>query len=150
MEGTLVVQEERKTIDRFRDWYQQKVVDTHYAENFENWYAKKVEINKSLGEFKEVVCITVLSFFPEVSFMIPFIKPLREFGDKVSDVELALVVGGKRFIEGKFLDVDGSSKDVEIPDFNIEEIANDAAGLLNQTTSAYNEAGPEKTGGATK
>ena len=63
MDGTLVVNEERGKVNKFKQWYQQKIVDTGLSGSFEKREAPKFDFfiyNAKLewqGRWKKVVVL---------------------------------------------------------------------------------------------
>ena len=64
MTNTLVVKEDRKTIDKFRDWYKEKFIDTGKSQDLEAKIEKKAEMEKKVIKIAGAVATIVLLFCP--------------------------------------------------------------------------------------
>lgn len=140
MDGTLVVNEERGKVNKFKQWYQQKIVDTGLSGSFEKREAMVFDnMSKSVkfvGDSASVVC----SFIPGFQIAVPLCSTVGRLQSKFYKFGGNLVIQGKRFIEGKIIGVDGSSKDIIIPDFNSEQVLNTVNELANGAVSLVSEA----------
>ena len=138
MEGTLVVQEKRKTIDKFRDWYKQKVIDSELAVKFEKIIDSRTQVLKKKNDFLEKVLPSIVARIPDVAFLAPLIPVLSKVGKFKYDLEEAMIIKAKRFVENVFIGVDGSCLEVTPPTINFEGLDEDVetivAGIQNGTS----------------
>lgn len=122
MEGTLVVKEERGVINKFQNWYREKMIETNKAQEFEDKFVKTVDFISKAEEIKDKVGAVVIAFIPEVKFLAPLIPTMTKVKKKMYELEKNLVIKAKRGIEAKFIGVDGTNKDVVIPDMNVNDV----------------------------
>lgn len=125
MEGTLVVKEERGVVNKFQNWYKEKMIDTNKAQEFESKFTKTVDFVSKAEEVKDKIGTVVIGFIPEVKFLAPLIPALTKIKTKMFELEKNLVIKAKRGIEAKFIGVDGTNQDVVIPEMNVNEIVKD-------------------------
>lgn len=125
MEGTLVVKEERGVVSKFQNWYKEKMIDTNNAQVFEEKFTKAMDFVSKSESVKDKIGAVVIGFIPEVKFLAPLIPALSTIKSKMFELEKNLVIKAKRGIEAKFIGVDGTNKDVVIPDINVNEIVKD-------------------------
>lgn len=149
MQGTLVVEEPKSTIDKFRNWYQNKMIDSGKAANFEEKLEKYTEKQKTTIKLAGTVATIVLFFCPadgpvgEIcsALATPLLATLVE---KKSELLKKTVIGTKRVIEAKYLGVDGSSKDVIVPDFNFNDLTKDITDITTDVFKITNSKESEK------
>lgn len=141
MEGTLVVQEERKNINKFKNWYQEKIVDTKISEGIEKGLSGFVNVTTGMNTALEAIkggIVTVIS--PQLAaIFVPISAGLTALMNKIYTFEKDLIIKGKRYVEAKFIGVDGSSKDVVIPDTNYKEIEQTISGVSNNISNVMQE-----------
>ena len=142
--GTLVVNEDRKTIDKFRDWYKKKVVDSGISGMYEKGLNFTMKIQKGVNDVAGQVLPSVLAFVPEASFMAPIIPAITKVGNMVCDLEEKAVIGTKRFVEASFLGVDGSSKEVILPSVDLGKLGEGISNVTKDVMDAVNNVGKEE------
>ena len=127
MTNTLVVKEDRKTIDKFRDWYKEKFIDTGKSQDLEAKIEKKAEMEKKVIKIAGAVATIVLIFCPadgpvgEVCTVLatPLIAKLV---DIKTEMKKNAIIQNKRTFEAKIIKADGTNKDVKIPEFNLKDL----------------------------
>lgn len=136
MTGTVVVEEKRGVIEKFRNWYRTKFVETGKAQEFERKFDKGIEITKNTIYVVGGICTVALAIFPAdgpVGEAIALLatpalaKAVEAGGEIIKDV----VFGVKRGIEDNIVHADGKS---EI------NIAASPEELLNHAVNAMNSA----------
>lgn len=125
MEGTLVVTEERENVNKFKNWYKEKIVDKNISSGSEVVVDKAVKILNGVNRAEEVLGTTVIAFIPGGAVFIPLIKVASKIQREFLEFGKDSVIKGKRIIEANLIGVDGSSEKVVIPDFSIEKKGKD-------------------------
>lgn len=139
MEGTLVVQEDRKNVNKFKNWYKEKIVDTKIASGSEKVFSKVVDFSIGVNKFKDTVGTSIMAFIPEATIFIPLVKVASGAQRKIMDLSKNLVIKTKRGIEAKFIGVDGSNEDISIPDLKVDEVSKDVATSITDVGTAIKE-----------
>lgn len=126
VDGTIVVEENRSVIDKFRFWYKENVIDNGKSQEFEEKFDKGVEVAKNVVYVAGGVATVVLAICPvdgpvgEAIAVVatPLLAKVVEAGATlVKDV----VLGTKRVVEEKVVHENGTSDKVAITenlDFN--------------------------------
>ena len=117
--GSIVVKEDRQTVNKFQSWYQEKMIASGNAARFEKVISKVYDFNRSYTDVKGKVLPVIITFIPEASFLKPVIPVITKVEHKMYDLGENVLLGGKRFIEANFIGVDGSSKEVVLPDIDV-------------------------------
>ncbi len=130
MTDTVVVNENRSVLERFRNWYKEKLIDTGKAKDFEEKLDKKIEIEKKaiyiLGSIATVVLIFIPADGPVGEICAAVATPLlAELVSLKGKITKKVVLGAKRKLEADFIKADGSSDKIEVPDFDFNDITND-------------------------
>ena len=142
MEGTLVVKEERGVIDKFRSWYKEKIVDTGVSPVSEKIFVKSIEFfEKAQASYTNGAAVVLAIFAPEALGLVPCFKRFQKCSyDAVKSIGLK----AKRAMEGTFVGVDGSCKDVVIPEISFEQVLNDVkngASTVNDVMNSLDQGG---------
>jgi len=136
MENTIVLSEERSTIDKFKNWYKEKLIATGKTKNFEEKLDKSLKLEKNFIKIAGTVATIVLIFCPAdgpvgeicTALATPLLAKLVDLKEKIVK---SVVIGGKRKLEGTFIGADGSSKNIEVPEFDLNKLPNDFNNLKN-------------------
>ena len=122
MDGTLVVKENRNVINKFRDWYKEKIIETNKAQQFEDKFVKTVDFISKTQEIKSKIATTIIAFIPETKELASLVPKLVEIQKKITELGKNLVINSKRTFEAVFIGADGTNKDVIISDmFSVNE-----------------------------
>ena len=136
MEGSLVIQEERGTINKFRTWYKEKVIDTGKSQKVEKLYDDVINIVNSVDNTITNAASTIIGIiYPEVSSITQYVPALTKFKTKCLDFGKKAIINSKRFIEAKFIGVNGENKEVILPSFNTEQLGNDIKESIRDVTT---------------
>lgn len=135
MNGTLVVEEKRSIIDRFKNWYKTKVIDTGLSAKAEEFVDFATKIEKGFISVVGTVATVALMFCPADG---PFgeicsalaTPALVKLADLKGKAMKKILVGGKRKLEGTFIGEDGHSEKVEVPEIDIKTAVAEAKGLV--------------------
>ena len=134
MEGTIAIQEERSVVEKLKNWYQKKMIDSGRAAKLE----EGTDILMNLGNDIEKT-ITILGglvagvvLFPENPLLAVAVGAfIVKLGPKFVDLKWKLtekaVIKGKRATEAIVFGADGSSEKVTIPDLDLTKDAQDVA-----------------------
>lgn len=141
MESTIVLEEPRSVVDKFRNWYKEKVIDTGRAATTEEAIDRNIEIEKKVVKVAGTIATIVLLFCPAdgpvgeicTALATPLLVKLVELK---GDLTKKILIGGKRKFEADFIKEDGSSSKIEVPEFNLEEITKDFV-EVKQSTEAF-------------
>lgn len=146
--GSIVVKEDRQTVNKFQSWYQEKMIASGNAARFEKVISKVYDFNRSYTDVKGKVLPVIITFIPEASFLKPVIPVITKVEHKMYDLGENVLLGGKRFIEANFIGVDGSSKEVVLPDIDVKGLVDDAVQSVNVVKDAVDnyEMDSEKVG----
>ncbi len=137
MEGTIAIEEPRSVVDNFRQWYQEKLIDTGKAAKFEELTEKRVELDKKMVKAAGTIATVALVLCPldgpfgEIAVILAtpaLVKLVEAKGEFTKNA----VIGTKRDFETIYLGVDGSSKKVVLPDKNIVQNVNDLAAAAEE------------------
>ena len=137
--GTLAVTEKRGVVDKFRDFYQRKVVDTGTSASFEEMIDKQVEMEKTFVKVAGTIATIALIFYPADGpvgeILTALATPLLA---KVIDLKGNLVketvIGAKRNIEANYIGTDGRSEKVAVPDLNLIDSTHGISDLKDTAT----------------
>lgn len=135
MEGTLVVQEERGTINKFRNWYKEKIIDTGKSQNFEKTIDKNIDKFMKIECGKDNVVKIILPFIPYGNLVAPLIPTFQKIKGGIANIYKNSIIKSKRFIEAKFIGVNGENKEVILPSFNTEQLGNDIKESIRDVTT---------------
>lgn len=129
MEGTLVVKEERGIVNKFRNWYKERIVDTEISPNSEKVFVKVIDLwEKAQSLYTNGAAVVLTIFAPEALGLIPCFKRLQKYTyDAIKSVGLKT----KRAMEATFIGVDGSCKSVAIPEISFEQVLKDVKDGVN-------------------
>lgn len=136
MKDTVVIEEKRSVIDKFRNWYKEKLIDTGKAQSFEENLDKEIELEKQAIGIIGTIATVVLAFCPAdgpvgeicTALATPLLQSLVDLKGKITR---EVAIGGKRALEANLIKADGSSKQVQVADFNLESIATDLDDAIN-------------------
>lgn len=146
MKDTIVIEEPRSMIDKFRNWYQTKLIDTGKAQAFEENLEKEVELEKKAIGIIGTVATVVLAFCPAdgpigeicAALATPLLVALVDLKGKITK---EVAIGAKRAVEANIIKSDGSSKNVQVGEFNLEKIVADVQEVSNLTSQMETEFG---------
>ena len=146
VDGTIVVEENRSVIDKFRFWYKENVIDNGKAQDFEEKFDKGIDVAKNVVYVAGGVATIVLAICPvdgpvgEAIAVVatPLLAKVVEAGATlVKDA----VIGTKRVVEEKVVHENGSSDKVAITenlDFNkVAQEITDFKAVGNETIEAF-------------
>lgn len=143
-EGTAVIIEERSVLEKIRQWYSRKYIETGKSQKFEEKFHKSTDIqNKSvkfLGATANVIS-SVLSEDSKYKLAAEIVSDERVLNVKtiINNLLEKAVIGSKRYVEYNFFKVDGTSSQVQLPSENIIidtlEAAKDIKDLENKYTA---------------
>ena len=146
MEGTLVVNEERGKINKFQQWYQEKLVDTNISQKSEKVISGVSKFTGGAHKFIYDAAGAVCLFIPGAQIAAPICTFGGKLYSKFFEFSGNAVVGAKRFVEGKIIGVDGSSKDVVIPKLDAAKVTDEVKNVVSETATIVSEA---ESGGKT-
>ena len=119
MEGTLVVNESRTKINNFKQWYQEKIVDTKISKGFDNAVTFVKTAESVVYSTGTNVASLVLVCIPEPTAATKLAAGLVKVAGSIiaagKKLDSKIIIGTKHFIEGKLIGIDGTSKDIAIP-----------------------------------
>ena len=150
--NTLVVKEDRKTIDKFREWYKEEVIDTGKSQQFERMISKSFDLFPKVVEMAGKAVTVVLTLVPADGSLgetlailaSPF---LTRFAKAFAKEQKRNVLLAKRKFEAKFIGADGSCEDVEIPEAainNLGIIVEDVKGIVNVVLDSESRKGASR------
>jgi hypothetical protein len=124
MTSTIAIEEPRTVKDKFRDWYQTKMINTNKAQDFEAFIDKKIAVEKKVIQIVGTIATVALIFIPAdgpygeicAALATPILAKLVELK---GELEKKVILISKRAIEANFLGVDGTNKSIELPEGNI-------------------------------
>lgn len=150
MDGTIVVQEKRNVVDKFKNWYKEKMIDTGHSAKMEEGIADAIDLGADMFMLQCVIAsaaITIIAAIPSSGLSIPLggaitagiatVAPLlkemsKKFGTKAA-------IGTKRALEAIFIGENGQSENVEIKDIDITNDAiNTGAKIAQHGTNIVN------------
>ena len=150
VEGTIVLEENRSVIDKFRFWYKENIIDTNKAQEFEEKMDKGIEIAKTAVYVTGGVATVILAICPVdgpvgEAIAIAATPLLAKVVEAGATLIKDTVIGTKRFVEEKIVHENGASDNVSISenlsfDKVVEEI-NLVKNLGNETKDAINFGG---------
>lgn len=143
MENTIILNEDRNTINKFRNWYKEKLIDTGKSKKFEEKLDKSLALQKKAIAIAGSVATVVLIFCPAdgpvgeicTALATPLLVKLVDLKGKIIK---NVLIGGKRKLEADFIKSDGSSKKVQIPEFNLSTLTKDFKDLKS-TADEYSK-----------
>lgn len=133
MTNTIALEEKRSTVDNFRKWYKENLIDTGYSQKFEEGFVLCVDTETKIVEVAGRVV-------PIIMAIIPFDGPIGEvLTAAASPIVIACtrmknrvkkrnVLNAKRKFEADFIKADGSSEKIEIPENSIGTLISDLGG----------------------
>ena len=114
MASTVVIEEKRSVIEKFRNWYKEKYIDTGKAKEFEEKFDKGIETTKNVVYVVGGIATVALAILPAdgpfgeliaLAATPAFAKAVEAGGNILKDV----VIGTKRSIEDNIVHEDGKS-----------------------------------------
>lgn len=136
MEGTLVLQEKRSVVNKFRDWYKQKVVDSGLSQKFEKIIDTRCKVLKKKNDILEKVLPSIVAKIPEVEFLAPLIPAISRIGKFTYELEEKIIISAKRFFENIFVGTEGKGEGIDLPEANTDGLDDDvdtiATGIQGQ------------------
>ena len=132
MEGTIAIQEKRSVVDKFKSWYQEKMIDSGHSAKLEEGIATAIDLGGDMFTLYCVVgaaAVTIVAAIPSSGLSIPLgaaisagilaVGPavtgiIKKFGTKAA-------VGTKRAMEAIIVGANGESETVDIKDVDITQ-----------------------------
>ena len=146
VDGTIVLEENRSVIDKFRFWYKENVIDNGKGQDFEENFDKSVDVVKNTIYVAGGVATVVLAICPadgpvgEAIAIIatPLLAKVVEAGATlVKDV----VIGTKRVVEDKVVHENTASQNVAITEnLSFEKVAEEITevkGLTEEVAQTF-------------
>lgn len=133
--NTIVVNEKRDTINKFRNWYKEKIIDTGVSKKFEegliNYHKTQEKLVDFLGKITTVVLIIIPADGPlgeSISILsTPLISKVITLQNKINENN---IITTKRNFEANFIKADGSSEKVVLPEMNLDEIIKEVKDVM--------------------
>ena len=131
MKNTIAIKEKRSTINRFKSWYIESLINTGKTEQFEEKVEDYISKEKKLVYIVGSLATIVLVFCPidgpvgEISSLLAT-PMLATLVDIKCNMLRKVIIGSKRKIEAEFIHKNGSSNKINIPDFSLEDLIIDA------------------------
>jgi hypothetical protein len=143
MGGTIAIQEERSTIDKFKSWYKEKMIDNGRAAKVEEGIVTTVDILGDCLILYGVIggaAITIVGAIESFGIgtalgaaigtgFASITGAIAAFGKKFVP---KVIISGKRTLEGIFIGEDGSSEKINVKDIDLTDA------LQNLSTEAIN------------
>ena len=74
MEGTIVVQEKRNVVDKFKSWYKEKMIDSGHSAKMEEGIADAIDLGADMFMLHCVIAssvITIVAAIPSSGLSVP-------------------------------------------------------------------------------
>lgn len=131
MKNTIAIKEKRSTVNRFKSWYIESLINTGKTEQFEEKVEEYISKEKKLVYIVGSLATIVLVFCPidgpigEVCSLLatPTLATLIDVKCKMLK---KVIIGSKRKIEAEFIHQNGSSSKIDMPNFSLEDLIIDA------------------------
>lgn len=125
--NTIIINEKRNTINKFREWYIEKIIDTGVSKKFEDGLISYHKTQEKLVNLLGKIATVILVVFPadgplgeSISILAtPLISRVVSLQNKINEKN---IITAKRSFEANFIKADGSSNEIIIPEFNLDEI----------------------------
>lgn len=145
-EGTIVLPEKRKTIEKIRDWYNKKYIETQKSQKFEENFHRNLELqNKTVNVAGSIarVIVKVLPQESEYRLAAEILADKRILGlkEKVNLLIEKAVLGSKRYIEYNFFKTNGTSENVVLTDLHLVQDSMDTVDKIRNLEDEYKSRG---------
>ncbi|MDD2378144.1 MAG: hypothetical protein PHD10_05135 [Bacilli bacterium] len=148
MSGTIIIQEPRKTKEKFSSWYEKKFIETGKSKDFEEKFDQAINVATQSVVVAGSAATVALIFCPvdgpfgelcTIAATPVLAKLVEECGKLLKKVVIKDIK--RDLIEGTIVQKDGSSESVIIPDGNIVEDAKNISKDLNEFKDTLNKGG---------
>ena len=139
MGGTIVVKEDRGVVDKFQIWYKEKMIDTNLSQKLEKDFSNAVNVISTISKTKDTIGLGIVTFMPEASIYAPLVATLIGVKEKMFELGKNIAIKAKRGIEAIFFGVDGSNKDISVPDLDITDVLYNVFDSKNTVDSFIDE-----------